>query len=134
MDSATTKQNKRLRFDSSVRSPEDQSTATPLASAKQTLEAHCASLQPQIAHLLSRLGKQHLTLLHQIWTRTRQAKKLEDDEQFIPRSARVKFALTTSKLAETDAEYIRLRDNTTVLVENFQNYLLCQIGIKTHNE
>ena len=122
MNAATTDQNKRLRFDTSVRSPDDEVT-TPLASAKKTLLSHCESLQPQIATLLSRLGKQHLLLLQKIWSKRRQAQKLEDDDQLIPRSARVKFALTSSKLVEQDAEYIRLRDDTAVLVTNFQKDL-----------
>ena len=122
MNSATTDQNKRLRFDTSARSPDDEVT-TPLASAKKTLTTLCESLQPQIATLLLRLGKQHLLLLHKIWMKNKQAQKLENDDQLIPRSARVKFALSTSKLVEEDAEYIRLRDDTAVLVSNFQKDL-----------
>ena len=122
MNDATTDRNKRLRFDTSVRSPDDEAV-TPLAAAKKTLATHCASLQPQIASLLLRLGQQHLSYLHRIWSKQRQISKLENDEQFIPRSARVQFVLTSSKLAEKDEEYLRLRDDTAILVLNFQKEL-----------
>ena len=122
MNDATTDRNKRLRFDTSVRSPDDEAV-TPLAAAKKTLATHCASLQPQIASLLLRLGQQHLSYLHRIWSKQQQISKLENDEQFIPRSARVQFVLTSSKLAEKDEEYLRLRDDTAILVLNFQKEL-----------
>ena len=122
MESATTETTKRLRFDTTVRSPDDDAS-TPLSAAKNTIQVHCESLQPKVSQITSRLGKQHLLLLHKIHSKQQQAKNLEADALLIPRSARVKFALSVSKLAESDTEYIRLRDDTNVLVDNFQKEL-----------
>ena len=122
MNSATTDQTKRLRFDTTVHTPEDDAT-TPLDAARKTLMAHCESLQPQIATILSKLGKQHLSSLQRIHTKRQQVSKLEHDNTLIPRSARVKFTLTASKLVESDAEYQRLKEDTEVLIDNFQREL-----------
>lgn len=122
MEAATLPQPKRTRFDSSVRSPDDSPT-TPMAAAKETLRNHCASLQPEIATLLSNLGKEHLLLLQKIALKTSQLQKLVDDDTLIPRSARIKFALTTSKLAEANEGYIRLKEETEQIVITFQSDL-----------
>jgi hypothetical protein len=98
-----------------------------MAAARQLLHAHCASLQPEIATILSRLGLDRLQNLHKFSHKEIQSKKIEDDVNFIPRSARVNFALSTSKLVEQDAEYTRLSDETTVIVTAFQAALKTKI-------
>ena len=55
--------------------------------------------------------------------KSQQAKKLETDNDFIPCSARVKFTLTTSKLAESNVEFLRLKEDAQVLVNNLQKEL-----------
>ena len=97
METATAVQTKRLWFDITVHSTNND-VLTPLMAAKKTLQVHAESLQPQISTITSKLGKQHLLLLHQIHSKQLQAKKLESDALFIPRSARVGFTLSTSKL------------------------------------
>ena len=97
METATAVQMKRLRFNTMVHSPNND-VPTPLMDAKKMLQVHAESLQTQISTITSKLGKQHLLLLHQIHSKQLQAKKLENDALFIPRSARVGFTLSTSKL------------------------------------
>jgi hypothetical protein len=113
---------KRTRFDASALSPEDKAT-TPMASARRSLTAYCTSLQPEIATILSRLGLEILSLTQNFVHRVTQVKKIEDEITFIPRSARVNFTLIASKEVETDAEYIRLRDETVTLISTFQTDL-----------
>jgi hypothetical protein len=113
---------KRTRFDASALSPTDKAI-TPMSSARQSLAASCVSLQPEIATILSKLGLETIQNLQKLSHKQRQVKKIEDEVDFVPRSARVKFTLTTSKLVEEDAEYIRLRDETSTLVDNFQTAL-----------
>jgi hypothetical protein len=117
---------KRTRFDASALCPSDKA-ATPMASARLSLQTHCASLQPEIASILSKLGSERLQVLHKLSHKSTQAKKIEDDPEFIPRSARVNFALSASKLVEQDAEYTRLVDETSTLVTTFQSALKTKI-------
>jgi hypothetical protein len=57
--------------------------------------------------------------------------------EFTPRSARVNFALSASKLVEQDAEYTRLVDETSTLVTTFQsalktkNIVIAQLEVST---
>ena len=122
METATQPQTKRVRIDSSALSPDD-AIATPMAAAQLSLKSHCASLQPEIATLLSTLGKEHLLLMQRTLHKVTQVKKLSDDEDLIPRSARIKFVLSTSKLAEADQGYLDLKEETEVLVAGFQKAL-----------
>jgi hypothetical protein len=117
---------KRTRFDATAITPADKAI-TPMAAARQSLHAHCASLQPEIATILSKLGLERLQTLHKFSHRDTQAKKIEDDDDFIPRSARVNFALSASKLVEQDVEYTRLSDETTAIVTAFQAALKTKI-------
>jgi hypothetical protein len=113
---------KRTRFDAAALSPTDKAI-TPMSSARQSFAASCLSLQPKIATILSKLGLETIQNLQKLSHKQRQVKKIEDEVDFVPRSARVKFTLTTSKLVEEDAEYIRLCDETSTLVDNFQTAL-----------
>jgi hypothetical protein len=117
---------KRTRFDASALAPADKAIP-PMAAARQSLHAHCASLQPEIATILSKLGLERLQNLHKFSHKGIQAQKIEDDADFIPRSARVNFALVASKLVEQDAEYTRLSDETTAIVTTFQAALKTKI-------
>jgi hypothetical protein len=128
LDFATTMTSsvKRTRFDASALCPSDKAT-TPMVLARLSLQTHCASLQPEIATILSKLGLERLQVLHKLSHKSIQAKTIEDDPEFIPRSARVNFALSASKLVEQDAEYTRLVDETSTLVTTFQSALKTKI-------
>lgn len=126
MEIATQPPPKRARFDSSVITDADKDS-TPMATARNVLTSHCASLQPDIANLLSTLGKDHLLTLQKISHKNTQAKKLSDDKDLIPRSARIKFTLTTGKLAEKDEGYIRLKEETDSIIVTFQQALKTKI-------
>jgi hypothetical protein len=117
---------KRTRFDATALAPSDKAV-TPMASARQSLHSHCASLQPEIATILSKLGLERLQVLHKLSHKSSQAKKIEEDTSFIPRSARVNFALSASKLVEQDVEYTSLVDATQVLISDFQSTLKTKI-------
>jgi hypothetical protein len=117
---------KRTRFDASALTSADKAV-TPMALARQSLHSHCASLQPEIATILSKLGLERLQVLHKLSHKSIQAKKIEDDTAFIPRSARVNFALSASKSVEQDEEYTRLVDETCTLVTTFQAALKTKI-------
>jgi hypothetical protein len=126
METATQRQTKRTRFDSSAKSPAD-ADLSPLAAGKNVLLSHCASLQPEIATLLRHLGLNHLQTLSQVHRREATLKKMTDDEASIPRSARVQFVLTSSKLVEEDPGYTGLKAETEALVDEFQKALRLKI-------
>jgi hypothetical protein len=115
---------KRARFDLTN---ETAAKVTPLSSAKASLEHSCASLQPDLTSLFSTLGQKHLLNFHKLKNKQTQVKKLSDDVELIPRSARVNFALTCSKEVEKDNGYISLRDETRTLVTDFQKALKAKI-------
>jgi hypothetical protein len=117
---------KRTRFDVSALTPADKAI-TPMAAARQSLHAHCALLQPEISTILSKLGLERLQTLHKFSHKEIQEKKIEDDDNFMPRSARVNFSLSASKLVEQDAEYTRFSDETTAIVTTFQAALKTKI-------
>jgi hypothetical protein len=134
MDTATdtTSPNKRVRIDSTAINGGP--TKSPMAHATSHISDHVASLQPQIATILSRLAKQHLVLLSKLHHRMKQVEKMESDADFIPRSARVTFVLNLSKTAEQDAEFPALRDECTRIVNETQENLKKQIIAATHIE
>jgi hypothetical protein len=117
METATAEPpHKRTRFDLTN---DVSAKITPLASAKAALERCCESLQPDLTPLFSTLGLKHLLNFHKLKNKQTQVKKLSDDPDLIPRSARVNFALTCSKEVEQDAGYVSLCDETVTIVSDF---------------
>ena len=98
-----------------------------MATAKQSLENACASLQPEIASILSRLGRQTLLSLQKIHNKNSQADNLEKDETLFPRSARFKFTLTGSKQAEATKGFQKLQEEAATLLESFQKDIKTKI-------
>ena len=123
MSSSSTK---RVRFDSAASSPSD-SAPTPMAAARKSITASVESLLPEIASILSRLGIEILVGFHKLELKRRQVKKFADDPDYIPISARVKFALNGSKLVEQDAEYLNLAENANSIVNTFRKDIRSQI-------
>ena len=117
---------KRTRFDASALSPSD-TASTPMATARESLKMSVESLQPEIATILLRLGTDFLVSSHKKYIKSQQVKKIEDDEEFIPKSARVKFELKCSKLVEQDEEHISLAADTAIIVQTFQQDLRAKI-------
>ena len=123
---------KRVRVD-----PTPTNTAVnqaPLKSAQLHIQESVSSLPPTTASILLRLAKHHLQLRAKLHHKLEQLKKMQDDDTFIPRSARVTFTLAGSKPAEQTPEFQTLRDNTSSLVENFQKDLKKQIIAATKIE
>jgi hypothetical protein len=134
MDTATDTAgpNKRVRIDTTAANGGP--SKSPMAHATAHISDHVASLQPQIATILSRLAKQHLLLLSKLYHRMNQVEKMESDAEFIPRSARVNFVLNLSKTAEQDTEFPALRDECLRIVEETQKSLKNQIIAATNIE
>ena len=133
----TSTPNKRTRFDPSAsdgNSTPGKSQKSPMAAANQHVQAHVASLQPQIATILSRLAKLYLLLLSKLHHKTRQLETMQNDSSFVPRSARIDFSLSVTKKAEQDAEFPALRDECTRIITETQQRLKNQIVLATNLE
>jgi hypothetical protein len=123
--------NKRVRFDAtSAPAPSgDPNTvkSTPLYVADTFIKNHIASLQPQLASILGKLGHQHVNLLHKLYNKKAQITRMESDEDFIPRSARIDFKFHMSKSAEERPEFLALQEETNNHIANFRMLLRRQI-------
>jgi hypothetical protein len=123
---------KRVRFDatSAPASPGDSTSPisnTPLFIADSFIKNHIVSLQPQLATILGKLGHQHVNLLHKLYNKKAQISRMEGDEDFIPRSARIDFQFHMSKHAEERPEFLALQEETNSHIADFRKFLRQQI-------
>ena len=115
-------QTKRTRQDATAKNPTSEKE-TPMGVAKESVRKAVESLLPSAATILARLGKEFVVSLHKHYTKDKQAKKFDEDVDYIPISARVKIALTGSKLVEQDQEFLSLVGSTNDLVTQFKKDL-----------
>lgn len=127
MDTSTnpTPSNKRVRIDATASEPDssrkdDATRKPPKALAEAFIRSHVASLQPQLATILEKLGIQHLNLLAKADNKDTMITKMESDPSFIPRSARLEFTLHMSKKAEATAEYQALHEETERMLQQIR--------------
>jgi hypothetical protein len=122
-------QNKRLRFDSTASdtSGKKAERKSPKLHSEAFVQNHVASLQPQIATILAKLGVQHLDLLHRAFNKKKQLDRMADDDTFIPRSARLEFTFHMSKKAEQSPEFIALKQETDDHLISFRKILRDQV-------
>ena len=133
---------KRTRFDPTAAMPtgEDSTTAvgqpsgSPTAMAESFIRKHVQSLHPQIATILERLGLRHLKLLVTANNKAKHIRRMTDDQDFVPRSARVNFEFHVSKPAEESPEFTALREDTNDLIAAFQRSLTQKILAVTRLE
>ena len=65
--------------------------------------------------------------MHNWMTKLRQHKKMEDDAEFIPRSARTNFEFRVNKEVEDCPEFVAINAETTDIINDFQMSLKQQI-------
>jgi hypothetical protein len=141
MDTSTnpTPSSKRVRIDAMASEPtssrkDDSTRKPPKALAESFIRSHVASLQPQLATILEKLGIQHLNLLAKADNKDTMISKMESDPAFIPRSARLDFTLHMSKKAEATAEYHALHEETEKLLQSIRLGLKRQVIAATKIE
>jgi hypothetical protein len=127
MDSATNPA-KRTRFNATAQATTLTASATelksPLALADQQISRHVESLLPKIATIIKTSALSHIRLLVKIHHKRKQVSKMVTDEEFFPRSARLKFSLTVSKEVEESPEFLALQQ------ENESRVLVYKNGLK----
>lgn len=89
----------------------------PKVVAEQHIENYAASLHQQLAPIVTNLGKEHIILLSKRDMKEKAIRRLVDDDNFIPRSARFNFSLNVSKRTETMPAYIALRNRAKEIVD-----------------
>ena len=119
--------NKKARIDATVATPGNKNYRSPLQQAESFISSHVASLHTGIATLLLDRGKEHLLLSHKIFNKDFNSKRMETDNEYIPVSARVDFALQPAKEVRELPEFHELQLETSTLVNNFQRKLKKQI-------
>jgi hypothetical protein len=124
MDNATDRNKRpmqRVRFAATTVNP------GPLALAEANIKSFVASLQSELASIIEKVAKEHLTLLSKLNNKKSILKKVEDNEDFIPRSARIEFRLTGSQRTELSAEFIALQEETSIMTQDYRKALRKQV-------
>lgn len=102
--------------------------------AHQSIRTTVESLQPKIVTIPSRLATEFLKCLYKKYCKARHVKKYEDDVDYIPKPARVKFTLKCSKLAEQDKEYTSPAVDTVTITETLHKDLRQKVVSATELE
>jgi hypothetical protein len=122
---------KRTRFADTATSngtPADTSSKQPPSGpADSFIRGYTASLHPELAAIAERLGKEHIVLLSKRDNKSLQVQRMVDQDDIIPRSARLEFTLNVSKRAKERLEFTALEEETTNLVQSYKLGLKQQI-------
>jgi len=133
---AMTSTNKRVRFDNSTSAqlndlPSSMKNTANLSSkgcALTSVRSFTVTLRQHLSPIIQKAGETHLDLLHKLMTKMRQLLKMENDDEFIPRSARlVNFDFRVSKKVEDHPEFLVVKADTDTLVHNFRLALKSKI-------
>jgi len=124
--STMTSTNKRVRFtdltgDTSPNTTTIGNTLTPKGIALQSIRVFAVTLRKHLQPIIIHAGESHVDILHKWATKVRQHKKMEDDDEFIPRSARmVNFEFRVSKEVEESEEFNRIQKDTDIIINDFR--------------
>ena len=132
---AMTNVNKRVRFEEPTSAPPSLMTSTkisentaPKGVSLNLVHIFAKSLQKRLSPIFLKAGESHVDHLHKLLTKVRQFTKMEDDDDFIPRSARlVEFEFRTSKMVEDSPAFQTIKADTIVLIKDFRLALKQQI-------
>ena len=118
--------NKRVCFDnpSTMNTPKPLTAGfdlTPKASSLLSVRNFAATLQKHLSPIYLSAGISHIERLHSWTTKVRQYSKMEDDTEFIPRSARlVNFEFRVTKKVEVLPEFLEVQAATNVMIQDFR--------------
>ena len=87
-----TSTNKRVRFSDKEVDPPKPATMTALSpngAAKAAVRTYAASLSSTLSPIILTAGEHYSDRVHKLISKATQLKKMEDDDDFIPRSARL---------------------------------------------
>jgi hypothetical protein len=117
---------KRARIDPSAADPSTEKASRPVPPktiAQRFAAGHVATLHPQVATILLPLFEDFISTKMKIFTKDTQLKKMEADDEFIPRSARIDFRFHLSAEAKLSVDYSTLVDQTNEEIKAFTSIL-----------
>jgi hypothetical protein len=120
---APTGRNVRARIDNYGATPGQVKTYSPLRAAEDFIKSHIESLREGIAPLCLKKGNKFLSLHHQFFTKANTVIRMEQDDDYVPISARVDFKVKALKEAEELPEFIELQNETKTLIKTHQQSL-----------
>jgi len=120
--------NKRVRFEAPTSalhgSPSTLSQVTnqsPKGCALSSIRNFVVTLRHYLSPIVQQAAESHTDLLHKLMTKTAQHKKMEDENDFIPRSARlINFDFRVTKKVENSPEFLAIKTETDTLVLEFK--------------
>jgi hypothetical protein len=111
---------KRAYIDTSIATPGEKLQLSPLKAAEEFIVSHTASLRNEIATLLLDRGREHIHLAHKAYSKYQNQSRMENDDDYIPVSARVEFRLQAVKEAEELPEFQQLQDQAVAVIKEKQ--------------
>jgi hypothetical protein len=121
----TTATTERTSFDSSATAGTAAATSTK-ALASHQVKAYIVSLQQDIGSILKNLGLNHISLPAKALNKSFHISKMEDDEEFLPRSTRIEFSYKMLEKAEEKPEFIVFQEETIPLIIQIRKQKLKQ--------
>ena len=96
---------------------------SPMRVAEELIFNHTATLRDGIATLLRSRAKEYLALAHRENAKSRQIDKMEEDEDYVPISARVAFKLQAMKEVEELQGFKELQESVNEFMSTVQDGL-----------
>ena len=117
--------NKRQRQtgDGEKTSPAPSKPATPLRAGEMAIDAFLESLREEAKLPLAKSSKSHLRDLCTLHSKIDTLGKMTDDEDFIPRSARLKFSIKSDSKTSALDEFKALKEQTDLIVQETKTKL-----------
>ena len=127
--------NKRVRFDDL---PDDNmpkpltsgTNLTPKASSIQSVRSFAATLRKHLSPIYLNAGFSHIECLHKWNHKCLQLRTIADDDEFIPRSARLgNFEFRVSKQVEASDAFLEVQAETNVIMQDFRLALKLKVMV-----
>ena len=126
-----TSTNKRVRFsnkEDDAPKPATMTVLSPNGTAKAAVRTYAESLSRTLSPIILTAGEHFSDRVHKLISKATQLKKMEDDDEFIPRSARlVNFEFRVTKEVEASPDFVAIKEETTNLVSDFKIHLKMKI-------
>ena len=127
--------NKRVRIEAPTSAPNVSPSLqhgslnqSPKGLALSLVRTFTVTLRRHLSPIVQKCGESNLDLLHNLITKMNQFRKMDDDKEFIPRSARlVNFDFRVTKKVENNPEFLVIKADTNSIVQEFKLALKLKI-------
>ena len=129
---AMTNANKRVRIEAPTSIINDPPSTLRVSSTNQSpkgcaltsVSTFVVTLRRHLSPIVKKAAESHMDLLHKLMSKMIQYEKMDDDSDFIPRSARlVNFEFRVTKKVENSPEFLAIQADTDTLVQEFRQAL-----------